>query len=141
MGGHSERFDEVTITPDGTQAVSASQDGTRAVSASQDGTLKVWDLEAGRQLHTLPGHSAAVITSIAVAADGRRAVSAAKERTLNCTLKGWDLETGRELCTHYKATLAGTGCQATLLVLPALRWHRTARGRSPYLTPEFRAAR
>ena len=32
-------------------------DGQRAVSASDDNTLKVWDLETGRALRTLEGHS------------------------------------------------------------------------------------
>ena len=32
-------------------------DGRRAVSASEDQTLKVWDLESGRELRTLEGHS------------------------------------------------------------------------------------
>src|SRR4051794_29478943 len=32
-------------------------DGKRAVSASYDKTLKVWDLESGRALLTLEGHS------------------------------------------------------------------------------------
>ena len=78
-----------------------SADGRRAVSASgrrdslrKDSTLKVWDLEAGRELRTLAGHSHCV-NSVAVSADGRRAVSASADTTL----KVWDLETGRELRT------------------------------------------
>ena len=35
-------------------------DGQLAVSASDDNTLKVWDLESGRELRTLAGHSDAV---------------------------------------------------------------------------------
>ena len=36
-------------------------DGQRAVSASGDQTLKVWDLESGRELRTLTGHSMLVM--------------------------------------------------------------------------------
>ena len=38
--------------------VAVSGDGRRAVSASADKTLKVWDVESGRELRTLQGHSA-----------------------------------------------------------------------------------
>ena len=79
-------------------------DGRWAVSASLDKTLKVWDLEAGRELRTLEGHSA-LVTGVAVTADGRRAVSASEDKTL----KVWDLDSGRELRTlegHYSLSMA-----------------------------------
>ena len=41
-------------------AVAVTPDGQRAVSASWDKTLKVWDLESGRELRTLTGHTGAV---------------------------------------------------------------------------------
>ena len=66
----------------------------RQVSASRDRTLKIWDLESGREVRTLAGHSDAV-WGVAVTPDGRRAVSASEDHTL----KVWDLESGRELRT------------------------------------------
>ena len=54
----------------------------------------MWDLESGRELRTLEGHSASVY-GVAVTPDGRRAVSASEDNTL----KVWDLESGRELRT------------------------------------------
>jgi WD40 repeat protein len=69
----------------------------KAISASQDKTLKVWDLESGRALLTLEGHSDG-IRRLAVTPDGTRVVSASDDRTL----KVWDLRTG-----HYTATLVG----------------------------------
>ena len=74
--------------------MAVTPDGRRAVSASEDKTLKVWDLETGRALRTLEGHSG-YVTGVAVTPDGRRAVSASWDNTL----KVWDLETGRALRT------------------------------------------
>jgi WD40 repeat protein len=58
-----------------------SADGRRAVSASDDKTLKAWDLDTGRELRTLEGHSGRV-NGVAVSADGRRAVSASGRMVL-----------------------------------------------------------
>jgi WD40 repeat protein len=73
-------------------SVAVSEDGWRAVSASEDTTLKVWDLETGREMRTLAGHSGPV-SSVAVSLDWRCAVSASRDKTLRV----WDLETGRQL--------------------------------------------
>jgi WD40 repeat protein len=74
--------------------MAVTPDGKRAVSASDDHTLKVWDLENGRALHTLEGHSNWV-RGVAVTGDGRRDVSASGDHTL----KLWDLETARCIAT------------------------------------------
>ena len=74
--------------------MAVTPDGKRAVSASWDHTLKVWDLETGRALRPLEGHSAPVV-GVAVTPDGKRAVSASGDKTL----KVWDLETGEVLAT------------------------------------------
>ena len=74
--------------------MAVTPDGQRAVSASEDQTLKVWDLDSGRELRTLTGHTGSV-TAVAVTPDGQRAVSASGDETL----KVWDLDSGRELRT------------------------------------------
>jgi len=73
----------------GVNGVAVTPDGKRAVSASSDKTLKVWDVDTGRALRTLEGHSG-VVHGVALTPDGMRAVSASYDNTL----KVWDLETG-----------------------------------------------
>ena len=65
------------------------------VSASNGKTLKVWDLETGRVLATLRGHTD-VVNACAVTPDSRHVVSASNDKTL----KVWDLETYVCLFTH-----------------------------------------
>ena len=60
----------------------------------RDDILKLWDLETGTELATLTGHSNSV-NAVAIAPDGKRAVSASGDYTL----KLWDLERGTELAT------------------------------------------
>jgi WD40 repeat protein len=67
--------------------VAVTPDGRRAVSASADGMLKVWELESGRELHTLAGHASGV-NAVAVTPDGLRTVSAPADGML----KVWKLE-------------------------------------------------
>ena len=59
-----------------------------------DKTLKLWDLASGKELRTFTGHSGWV-SSVAIAPDGRTALSGSQDKTL----KLWDLATGKELRT------------------------------------------
>jgi WD40 repeat protein len=49
----------------------------------------LWDLETGKSLRTLEGHTDGV-SAVAVLADGHRALSGSDDGTLRL----WDLETG-----------------------------------------------
>jgi WD40 repeat protein len=73
-------------------SVAYSPDGRFVVSGSADSSVKIWDLETGRELWTLPEHEAAV-KSVAYSPDGRRIVSGAADYAI----KLWDVETGEEL--------------------------------------------
>ena len=90
----------------GVGGVALSEDGRRALSASQDNTLRVWDVKHGCELRTLESHSAGVknrdpnlagfrTNRVALSGDGRRAVAASKDRTLEV----WDAETGVQIAT------------------------------------------
>ena len=54
--------------------MAVTADGRRAVSASPDKTLKLWELDSGRELRTLTGHTSSVY-AVAVTPDGQRAIS------------------------------------------------------------------
>jgi WD40 repeat protein len=75
-------------------AVVVAADGRRAVSGSWDGTLRFWNLESGRTIRSLEGHTS-LVRAVAVTPDGRRAVSGLDDRTLQL----WDLEGGQTIRT------------------------------------------
>jgi hypothetical protein len=62
----------------------------RALSGARDGAMTLWDLHAGRALHTYLGHTGP-IWSIACSVDGTRAVTASGD----CTMRLWHVETGQ----------------------------------------------
>jgi WD40 repeat protein len=91
--------------------VVVSNDDTRLITGSNvDETAIVWELNAGKQLHTLTGRN------VAVNADGTRAVTAGE----NATTIVWDLNTGKPLHTlsrddnydTWVVSLNGDGSQA-----------------------------
>jgi GTPase SAR1 family protein len=61
--------------------VAVTLDGRLAVSGSHDKTVRVWDLESGKCVSTLEGHSDIVI-GVAVTPDGRLAVSGSEDKTV-----------------------------------------------------------
>jgi WD40 repeat protein len=75
-------------------SVAYSPDGRVVVSGSADRSVKLWDLEAGRDLWTLPEHEGPV-RSVAWSPDGRRVVSGSADYSV----KLWDVGTGEELAS------------------------------------------
>ena len=106
LQGHTGRVTSVVV----------STDGRIALSAGSEGTVRVWELATGRCLHVLQGDHADMmlrvtdqatgraaptlqtpddrITTVAVSADGRRALSGGRDGKIQL----WDLSTGR--CLH-----------------------------------------
>ena len=74
-------MDDVAFTPD----------GRYVVSGGWAPALSVWDTTSMKRVRRLEGHTS-LVTSIAVAADGRSAASAGVDGSVRL----WDLETGRE---------------------------------------------
>jgi len=50
LKGHTKYLREVAVTPD----------GKKVISGGEDITLKVWDIESGKELRTLEGHTDSV---------------------------------------------------------------------------------
>ncbi len=71
-------------------AYSFGLDGTRVLSGSNDRTVRLWDVETGRCLRVLEGHTATV-NGVAWSADRRHALSGSGDHTVRL----WDVETGR----------------------------------------------
>ena len=89
LKGHTDLVNSVAVFAGDHRAVSGSG-GWFEDRATHDNTLRVWELNTGACLRVLDGHSGPV-NSVAVCADGRRAVSASSDKTLQV----WDLDTGK----------------------------------------------
>jgi WD40 repeat protein len=82
--GHSSYVTTVAVAPD----------GKKIISGSCDKTIKVWDIDTGRELHTLTGHSTD-LKLVTITPDGKKIFSGSYDKTI----KVWDIDTGRELHT------------------------------------------
>ena len=74
------------------RTISITVDGTRAISGSDDKTCILWDLTTGAIIHTLIGHTAN-INSVSINSDGKTAISGSDDKS--CIL--WNLQTGKVL--------------------------------------------
>jgi len=87
--GHSD--------PAGTGSISSavfSHAGKYLSSAGSSGAIKLWEVETGREIKTLLGHSVN-LTSLAFSHDDRYLLSGSVDKTI----KLWDVLTGKEIRT------------------------------------------
>lgn len=90
MAGHTDMVSSTAISSDGQRAVTCAGDPVDPRASDDDTAVRVWDLETGRCLHTLTGHTSRVL-SVALSSDGRLALSGSKDRAARL----WDLQAGR----------------------------------------------
>jgi WD40 repeat protein len=67
-----------------------SHDGKKILSASSDRTVKEWDVDTGKCIKTLKGHTKEVSSAV-YSPDGKKILSASWDDTI----KEWDIETGK----------------------------------------------
>jgi WD40 repeat protein/serine/threonine protein kinase len=80
--GHTQGINNVTVSPD----------GSRAVSAGRDGTLRLWDVATGTEVRRFVC-DAGDARCVAFQPDGRRILSGHDSRHVICL---WDVETGKK---------------------------------------------
>ena len=85
----------------GVFSVAFSPDSKCILSGSWDGTLKLWNLNAGKEIRTFSGHTS-LVSSVAFSPDGKFVLSGSNDNTL----KLWDIETGKEIRTFLGHTYA-----------------------------------
>lgn len=80
-------------------SLSVSPDGRYVASASNSNFIHVWDIETGRLIQTLSGHSS-VVTDVAFSPDGQVLASSSEDQTV----KTWNWVEGRMHCTLSEQT-------------------------------------
>ena len=71
------------------EAIAYSPDGAYLASGSNDNTIKIWEVETGRLLRTLTGHTDSVY-SVSYSPDGKYVASGSQDKTI----KLWEVTTG-----------------------------------------------
>jgi serine/threonine protein kinase len=102
VSGHSNMVHSVAFSPISLNSSYQGQSGKSAgstdlnsrilASASWDNTIRLWDVNTGKEIRTLTGHSNWV-NSVAFSRDGKLLLSGSAD----CTIKLWQVQTGIEI--------------------------------------------
>ncbi len=76
------------------RSIAISHDGRLLASAGEDLTVKIWDIEAERELRTFKAHTRSIV-SVVFSPDDRTLATSSYDGTV----KLWDVETGKKVAT------------------------------------------
>lgn len=95
-----------------------------AVSPLKDPVVSIWDVNSGKQVHALTGHSRRV-WDFAFSNDGRKIATGSDD----ATARVWDVETGRQLLhlERHKAAVLGVAFSGDDKRLATASWDKTGR--------------
>ena len=79
----------------GIRCVAFRKNGKVLASGSDDKTIKLWEVETGKLIATLAGHTGAVSSLTFISEDGKTLASGSTDKTI----KLWDLSKAKELAT------------------------------------------
>src|SRR5207247_9691666 len=83
-----------------------SADAKLLLTGGEDKTMRLWDLEAGKEVRRFEGHEGKV-RAVAFSADGKQAASGCVLGDAN--LRVWDVETGKEVSKYPVASTPAQG--------------------------------
>ncbi len=69
-----------------------SPNGETVITGLNDAIVRLWDVETGKQLHILQGHTGGIY-SVAYSPDGKTVITGSEDKTARL----WDRETGQQL--------------------------------------------
>ena len=93
--GHTSMVDSVSFSPDGRTLASTCSYNPEGRRDLWDKTIRLWDVNTGKELHILTGHTS-MVNSVAFSPDGK---TLASSNWHDSTIRLWDVNTGQQFRT------------------------------------------
>ncbi|MGB3507647.1 MAG: WD40 repeat domain-containing protein, partial [Microcoleaceae cyanobacterium] len=108
MPPNTELIRTIKSQAEAVTALAVTPDNQQIISGSRDNIIKVWNLDTGKEIFTLTGHTKE-ITSLAITNDGNKLISASEDTTI----KVWNFTTKTEIITLTEHTAPVTSVTIT----------------------------